>query len=509
MTGKAVYGQGVTMTGKAVHGEGVPTSGEGSTITGKAVHGQGVTITGKAVHGEGVQDPKAGVSLDTVSSDASDPTTTGEAGHGHAGAPVRPHVHTHAGAYTRAYADTRACTHADARTDQDINIYNSSSYLNNENNEEEEYLDLDHSSSSLLNGSLGDQVHPGSRARVQAGAPAGSGSLDSVSSDRSADSHRAGSGSLDSVSSDGPADSHRTGSSSLNSVSSDGTADSHRTGSRSLDSVSSDGTADSRRTDSGSLDSVSSDKLADSHRTGSDSLDSVSSDGANPALAELACRILTACGVRVSAQRLYPHYPFEKIRAEAVRFMEQYATGYQREKNAGILVHRIKQAIYVPLSETEKLSSTYLQWRTEAERRDDQAALVGRTHDVAGRRERVQVETIPGTRALVVHDPATPPAAPEWAGVLRELALSGSERLFRGTAAAPTADGSWLVYTPDARDVEYLQTRAVRQVRWKLAPAIGKPPHEVAVHFTADRTEYMARAIGEFHEITRACPSVY
>ena len=392
------------------------------------------------------------MSLDTVSSDASDPTTTGEAGHGHAGAPVRPHVHTHAGAYTRAYADTRACTHADARTDQDINIYNSSSYLNNENNEEEEYLDLDHSSSSLLNGSLGDQVHPGSRARVQAGAPTGSSSLDSVSSDGSADSHRAVSGSLDSVSSDG---------------------------------------------------------AADSRRAGSGSLDSVSSDGANPALAELACRILTACGVRVSAQRLYPHYPFEKIRAEAVRFMEQYATGYQREKNAGILVHRIKQAIYVPLSETEKLSSTYLQWRTEAERRDDQAALVGRTHDVAGRRERVQVETIPGTRALVVHDPATPPAAPEWAGVLRELALSGSERLFRGTAAAPTADGSWLVYTPDARDVEYLQTRAVRQVRWKLAPAIGKPPHEVAVHFTADRTEYMARAIGEFHEITRACPSVY
>ena len=71
---------------------------------------------------------------------------------------------------------------------------------------------------------------------------------------------------------------------------------------------------------------------------------------ADPVLAKLAIQALTTCGVRVAAEYLYPRYAFEHIRAECVRHMGRYTTDYAREKNAGMLVHRIKTAPYMPLT---------------------------------------------------------------------------------------------------------------------------------------------------------------
>ena len=52
--------------------------------------------------------------------------------------------------------------------------------------------------------------------------------------------------------------------------------------------------------------------------------------------------------------------------------MEQYTTEYAREKNAGVLVHRIRTAHYLPLTDAERMTTHYLPWRTDAERSQDQ-----------------------------------------------------------------------------------------------------------------------------------------
>ena len=154
--------------------------------------------------------------------------------------------------------------------------------------------------------------------------------------------------------------------------------------------------------------------------------------------------------MRVAAEHLYPRYAFEHIRAECVRHMEPYTTDYARGKNAGMLVHRIKNAPYKPLDDAERMDTHYLLWRTDAERAADQCGADGAP--VTGTRTSVAVSSEPAPDSLPDKPawrverldagnespdpcsplPQRPPADPEWERRYAGVGLSGMDRRFDG-----------------------------------------------------------------------------
>lgn len=229
----------------------------------------------------------------------------------------------------------------------------------------------------------------------------------------------------------------------------------------------------------------------------------------DPVLAKMCFQMLTTCGVRATAGRLYPRFAFEHIRAEVVRYLEQYTTDFQREKNAGVLVYRIKNSAYVPLTEADRMGSTYLQWRTEAERIADQRALAGRSLELNSteRSGDFAVEPDPSKpvhdwhvehlglgaalrSSTLMVDRNAPPADPIWGDVMRELATGGMEHL-NGSSGMRLADGSWLIYVAEAQRVQWLEHRGVKQVVRTLGPMTGTPIASLKVAFTADRAAYL------------------
>lgn len=87
---------------------------------------------------------------------------------------------------------------------------------------------------------------------------------------------------------------------------------------------------------------------------------------------------------------------------------------------------------------------------------------------------------------MLLVDRNAPPADPIWGDVMRELVLGGMDHL-NGSSGMRTADGSWLIYVPDAHRVQWLELRGVKQITRTLAPMTGAPTSALKVTFTADR----------------------
>lgn len=216
------------------------------------------------------------------------------------------------------------------------------------------------------------------------------------------------------------------------------------------------------------------------------SLGSVPSEPGDPEVAALAASMLRQCGVGVAANRMYPRYSIEHIRAECLRFMVQYPSEHDRKGHAGALVHRIKNNPYKPLTQAEQSNWVYRGWRTPAEVEADRveglviepANSLAVPPVAATSDERGSVGSVPSDTPKPVQIPD--PAADAWAQVVKEFTIEQGgtfDRWINDTWVESHDDTAnlFVIGLPDAFRYDWIVTRLSRQINRKLSVITGRP----------------------------------
>lgn len=233
----------------------------------------------------------------------------------------------------------------------------------------------------------------------------------------------------------------------------------------------------------------SSNKSEEEGAVGAEAATPTASEGAENELTLIA-RILADCQVAATPATLAAR-GFEHVRAEAARWWNE-TPAHKRKANAGLLVYRIKNKPYRPLSEDERnLCERYGYWvlvsedaaiDAAAERMAEKAPVNDSADRIAETAKRLHDD---GVDIFAKFDPSNPASA--WSVLLAELKLERGDGLTGSTEGAQmwrwlrncsaTVDGDTLaIIPPNDQFTSWSNARLAHRLNRKLAVITQRAP---------------------------------